>query len=286
MPVAIISNRDPIFTSKFWQSLFTYASIQLRMSSSYHPQSDGQTERVNQCLETFLRCFVHTCPRKWKSWLAAAEFWYNSCFHSALGRSPFEALYGRQPRILGVEPNPAAGGKLDDWLSEKAIAETLIKQYLSRAVDRMKKQADKRWSEREFEVGGWVYMKLQPYVQSSALSRANLKLGFKYFGPFKVTARVGSVAYRLDLSATSLIHPVVHVSQLRLAAGFKGQVCSTLPSDALQYRVPLQVLGSRIVSRDANQIAQVQIKWSKLPDDLATWEDYLELHRTFHNAPA
>jgi hypothetical protein len=67
MPVAIISNRDPIFTSKFWQSLFTYASIQLRMSSSYHPQSDGQTERVNQCLETFLRCFVHTCPRKWKS---------------------------------------------------------------------------------------------------------------------------------------------------------------------------------------------------------------------------
>jgi hypothetical protein len=98
-----------------------------------------------------------------------------------------------------MEPNPAAGGKLDDWLSERAIAETLIKQYLSRAVDRMKKQEDKRWSEREFEVGGWVYMKLQPYVQSSALSRANLKLGFKYFGPFKVTTRVGSVAYRLDV---------------------------------------------------------------------------------------
>jgi hypothetical protein len=76
-------------------------------------------------------------------------------------------------------------------------------------------------------------MKLQPYVQSSVLSRANLKLGFKYFGPFKVIARVGSVAYRLDLLAMSLTHPVVHVSQLRLATGFKCQVCSTRPSDAL-----------------------------------------------------
>jgi hypothetical protein len=112
----------------------------------------------------FLRCFVHTCPRKWKNWLAAAEFWYNSSFHSALGRSPFEALYGRQPHILGVKPNPAAGGKLDDWLPERAAAETLIKRHLSRAVDRMKKRADKRRSEHEFEVGACVYMKLQPYI--------------------------------------------------------------------------------------------------------------------------
>jgi hypothetical protein len=95
MPAAIISDRDPIFTSIFWKSLFNYAGIQLRMSSSYHPQTDGHIERINQCLETSLRCFVHACPRKWKSWLAAAEFWYNSSFHSMLGRSPFEALYGR-----------------------------------------------------------------------------------------------------------------------------------------------------------------------------------------------
>jgi hypothetical protein len=112
----------------------------------------------------FLRCFVHTCPRKWKNWLAAAEFWYNSSFHSALGQSPFEALYGRQPHILGVKPNPAAGGKLDDWLPERAAAETLIKRHLSRAVDHMKKRADKRRSEHEFEVGACVYMKLQPYI--------------------------------------------------------------------------------------------------------------------------
>jgi hypothetical protein len=93
---SIISDRDPVFTSKFWQSLFKLAGTTLKLSSSYHPQTDGPTKRVNQCLETFLRCFVHACPKKWKDWLPAVEFWYNTSFHSSLGRSPFEA----QPQSL------------------------------------------------------------------------------------------------------------------------------------------------------------------------------------------
>jgi hypothetical protein len=95
LPAVIISDRDPVFTSKLWQHLFKLTGTQLQLSSSYHPQTDGQTERVNQCLETFLRCFASACPRKWKEWLPAAEFWYSTSFHSALGRSPFEVLYGR-----------------------------------------------------------------------------------------------------------------------------------------------------------------------------------------------
>jgi hypothetical protein len=63
---AIVSDRDPVFTSKFWQYLFKMSGTNLKMSSSYHPQTDGQSKRVNQCLETFLRCFVHSCPKKWK----------------------------------------------------------------------------------------------------------------------------------------------------------------------------------------------------------------------------
>jgi hypothetical protein len=78
-----------------------------------------------------------------------------------------------------------------------------------------------------------VYMKLQPYVQSSVLARTNQKLRFCYFGPFKILARVSSVAYRLELPASSSVHPVIHVSQLRLAVGFKGQVCAQLPSDVV-----------------------------------------------------
>jgi transposase InsO family protein len=84
MPASIIYDTDHVFTSKFWQSLFKLLGTHLRMSSSYHPQTDGQMERVNQCLETFLCCFVHACPRKWYAWLATTEFWYNTSHHSAL----------------------------------------------------------------------------------------------------------------------------------------------------------------------------------------------------------
>ncbi|WVZ58303.1 LOW QUALITY PROTEIN: hypothetical protein U9M48_008586, partial [Paspalum notatum var. saurae] len=92
LPQILISDRDRIFTSAVWQELFRLTGTTLMMSSSYHPQTDGQTERVNQCLENFLRCVVHSCPRKWHKWIALAEFWYNTTFHSALGRSPFEVL--------------------------------------------------------------------------------------------------------------------------------------------------------------------------------------------------
>lgn len=77
------------------------------MSSAYHPQTDGQTERLNQCLEAFLRCTVHACPTKWFRWLALAEFWYNTSFHSALGRAPFEVLYGHPPRHFGISASSA-----------------------------------------------------------------------------------------------------------------------------------------------------------------------------------
>lgn len=94
LPSTIISDHDPIFTSTFWRELFRLAQVTLAMSSAYHPQSDGQTKCVNQCLETYLRCFVHSCPRQWLKWLPLAEYWYNTIEHSTLGKSPFQVLYG------------------------------------------------------------------------------------------------------------------------------------------------------------------------------------------------
>jgi hypothetical protein len=92
LPTVMISDRDKIFTSNVWQELFKLLDTDLRMSSSYHPQIDGQTERVNQCIETYLRCFVHACPTKWSYWLALAEYLYNTSFHSSLSKTPFLVL--------------------------------------------------------------------------------------------------------------------------------------------------------------------------------------------------
>jgi len=108
MPKVIISDRDRIFTRKLWQLLFKSAGSKLRFSCSYHPQTDGQTERVNQCIETFFCCFVHTCPSSWSHWISVAEYWVNTSTHSALGWSPFEVLYGFPPRHLGYDLADAA----------------------------------------------------------------------------------------------------------------------------------------------------------------------------------
>jgi hypothetical protein len=101
MPQPIVSDRDTNFVSSFWKELFKLYKVNLNLSTAYHPQSDGQTERVNQCLEMYLRCSVQDSPKTWKAWLPLAELWYNSSFHTSIGCSPFKALYGYDPD-LGV----------------------------------------------------------------------------------------------------------------------------------------------------------------------------------------
>lgn len=121
LPSVIISDRDKIFTSAFWKELFAITDITLNMSSSYHPQTDGQTERLNQCLETYLRCFIQAYPSKWSQWLSLAEYWYNTTHHSAHGKTPFEVLYGQPPRHFGISPSSAATvPNLQEWLQERA----------------------------------------------------------------------------------------------------------------------------------------------------------------------
>jgi hypothetical protein len=101
------------------------------MSSSYHPQMDGQTEHVNQCMETFLRRFVHACPNLWSHWLFVAEFWYNTSTHLALGHTPFEVLYEFPPRHLGIDMATASPiPDLHKWLEERELMQDLVRLHL------------------------------------------------------------------------------------------------------------------------------------------------------------
>ena len=167
-------------------------------------------------METFLRCFVNACPAKWSSWIALAKFWYNASPHSALGCSPFEALYGYPPRHLGISVlDDVVVPELSSWLQDRQVMTDLIRQHLARAKERMKRQADKKRSERQFSVGDMVFVKLQPYVQSTLVPRSNQKLSFEFYGPFQITEHIGSMAYKLLLPGSAAIHPVFHVSQLK-----------------------------------------------------------------------
>ena len=95
LPKRIVSDRDAKFTSKFWRSLFQAIDTQLCFSTTYHPQSDGQTERVNQVVEDILRAYFNREPKKWIQYLPLVEFAYNSSYHQSIGMSPFKALYGQ-----------------------------------------------------------------------------------------------------------------------------------------------------------------------------------------------
>lgn len=129
-----------------------------------------------------------------------------------------------------------------------------------------------------------MYLKLQPYVQTSLAPRAHQKLAYRFFGPYRILARIGSVAYKLDLPPHTSIHPVFHVSQLKQAVGSGHQVKPTLPSDFALKLTPEQVLHTRTVRRGDTAVTQVLIKWNNLPSSLSTWEDYEALRQEFPRA--
>jgi len=259
----------------------------LKMSLVYHLQTDGQTERINQCLEIYLCCFVYACLIKWYEWLHLVEFWYNTSPHATLGKTPFEVLYGHSPRHFGIiDPSDCSVPDLAEWLQDRQDTMVLLQQHLLRAQQHMKATADKKRTERNFAIKDWVYLKLQPYIQRSLATRANPKLAFRYFGPFQVLQRVGRTSYKLALPDSCQIHPVIRVSQLRRAVPPKTEVLSELLAPATPRPKPVTVLETRLYQRGWDSLPQVLVQWSGQPATLATWEDQAELLHRFPQAPA
>lgn len=130
--------------------------------------------------------------------------------------------------------------------------------------------------DKEFQVGEMVYLRLQPFIQTSLAQRPYQKLAFRYYGPYKIEAHIGAVAYRLALPESSKIHNVVHVSQLKRALGASESADKQLPpsNDVLHaLHVPLQVTDQRIVQVPGKAAERVLVQWQDLPPPLSTWED-------------
>jgi len=290
LPKTIVSDRDTVFLSHFWTTLFKLYKVDLHFSTAYHPQSDGQTERVNQCVEMYLRCAVQDSPSTWKSWLSLAELWYNSSLHSALGCSPFKALYGYEPSLGAVTSvPPGITTSVTDNIEHWQLQLEALKQSLERAQNRMKMIADRKRTDFHFNVGDQVLLKLQPYTQSSVANRPYSKLAYKYYGSYKVLDRVGTVAYRLELPANSMIHPVFHISQLKPFVPNYTPVFASLPvTTDLEAAAaePLAILERRLVQKGNTAIPQIKVTWTKLPPSITTWEDYYVLKQRFPDAPA
>ncbi|GMI66113.1 hypothetical protein HRI_000280600 [Hibiscus trionum] len=284
MPQNIVCDRDRLFMSTFWKELFEKMGTAITPSTAYHPQTDGQTERLNKCLETYLRCMTGEKPREWGEWLYLAEWWYNTSFHSSIQTTPYQELYGQEPPVhIPYLVGESLVASVDRTLQQREAALKMLKFYLKRAQNRMKQQADRRRTDCSLEEGDLVYLKLQPYRQHSVQKRTSHKLAPKWFGPFKITDRVGEVAYHLQLPEGSRIHPVFHVSQLKKHIG--DAICSDeLPivgPDGGIMKEPVRILDRRIGKRAGRAVTEVLVEWTNsFPED-ATWEVLYLLQQQF-----
>ncbi|KAK1649380.1 hypothetical protein QYE76_067185 [Lolium multiflorum] len=254
MPAVIVSDRDRIFTSKMWHEVFTALKVDLRFSTAYHPETDGQTERVNQSLEQYLGSMTFLAPTKWSDWLPLAEWWYNSSYHTSIKTLPFQALYEYPPPQIQEIVIPEDGSpETQANLREKDHMLKMLQQNLEYAQAKMKKFADT--NSRNF---------------------------------VEVLKKVGTLAYKLQLPPGTLLHDVFHVNQLKKHLGPKAVPNAKLPMLTPQGKLkvkPQAILETRQIPRRAGDydvaVPQWLVHWENMTADEATWEDAHYMMATF-----
>jgi transposase InsO family protein len=230
LPVSIVSDRDTRFTSSFWQSLCTQLGIKLRMSTAYHPQSDGQAEKANATLETFLKAYIAQLksPKQWSRLLPLAEFTYNAAKHKAIGMSPFEADIGYIPRLpldlLAPDPRTPASKPGTEYAEQLVKIVRMLRERMEETQLAMVSDANEHRQPHPFRVGDSVFLdtRLLPVgyanVNSAANDSANSrKFQHPYAGPFTLLKKAGENAFVLDIPARWRLHPVFNVSRLKLS---------------------------------------------------------------------
>ena len=260
LPTAIISDRDPRFTSDMWGEVWKGTGTELRMSSSYHPQTDGQTERLNRSLETMLRMYCNSARNDWDEQLHMIEAYYNSSVHESTGKTPFEmngtvwtdaaTLALRSPAMEHVRNQ-----KAEDILSELKVTWADARRAMMRAQERQKKYADERRRDESYAVGDQVML------STKHLGKRKGKLRDKWVGPFVVKELVGDKGLNVRLEMGKKYERVAqtfHVEKLKRFTpsqhDWPGRVQDSRPlpslvEEHLEYEVE-RVIGKRITWED------------------------------------
>ncbi|CAJ2662227.1 unnamed protein product [Trifolium pratense] len=277
VPVSIISDRGAQFTAQFWKSFQSALGTRLNLSTAFHPQTDGQSERTIQILEDMLRACVLDFGGSWDRYLSMMEFAYNNSYQSSIQMAPFEALYGRRCRSpigwFEVGEAKLVGPELIQDAIEKV---KLIRDRLVTAQSRQKSYSDKRRRPLEFTVGDHVFLRVSPMKGVLRFGKKG-KLSPRFIGPFEILERVGPVAYRLALPPDlSGVHPVFHISMLRKYLYDPSHVISheniQLDENLSYTEHPVAVVDKEIRRLRSKDIVSVKVLWKGPSGEETTWE--------------
>jgi hypothetical protein len=235
IPSDVVSDRGSEFTSHFWRSLGKLLNMNLRLSTAYHPQTDGQTERTNQILETYLRCYINYQQDDWADFLPLAEFAYNNNVSSATQVSPFFANYGYHLRISISLDTSVPSPDAHDFAKSLSELHAYVKEQVKAAQTQYQAASDKlRRDPPAFDVGSQVWLS----GKNIKTLRPSKKLGPKRLGPFKILAAVSTHARKLELPASmKRIHPVFHISLL------EPFIPNTIPNRIIPPPPPIEIAG-------------------------------------------
>ena len=278
VPASIVSDRGSLFTSKFWEALLAKWATRRHLSTAFHPQSDGQTERQNQVMETYLRCYINYEQDDWPYWLRWAEFCHNTTVQASLGESPFRFVYATEARRPGdVEVDATNEGPgptrhegevpaIKFRVERVAEMRSILADNLRHAVEYQAKHYNTKHQPRIFNEGDEVMLN----ARNLRSDRPKKKFASRFVGPFTIEQRVGGQAYRLALSERMKgIHPVFHVSMLE---PYSRGADVEPPTEEINGAPEYEVEAVCRKGRDREGRTQYLIKWRGYSHEQNTWE--------------
>ena len=274
-PTSLITDRDVKFTSNFWKTLQQLCTIEPGMSTAFHPQTDGQTERMNSVLEDTLRHFVSETQKNWSQLLPNAQFAINNSYNSSIRDFPFHLLYGRYPRVALQPPNdvlPTASQPAVSWVEHMTTAMDCAKAALKAAQDRQRTYANQHRRPVMFTVGQLVLLSTKNLKYWPNRAR---KLLPRFVGPFEVSRAIlkrgETTAVTLNLPEGWKIHPTFHVSLIKAYVDDGSPMIRANPDHFRTTEEPIYEISKIVDHKLESGLLKYYVQWLH-SDHVHSWE--------------